>query len=430
MKIAIVSDTHFGFKWDTERADDSFRNAREAFERTRDADVVVLPGDIFDNKVPKQEVLDRAADLFNIYRGGESTVSFSDKSEVTYDFDGTAVVAIHGTHERRTRGFVNPIELLETMGYLLHLHNEVVVFEKDGERVAIHGMSGVPERYAPQVLQKFAPEPLPNTYNMFVFHQSVKDFVYTDADHDVLTLEELPAGFDLLVDGHIHWKNLDNLGTDKPLVFPGSTITTQMRKIEAETPKGFLTVDTESGDVDFHPLEQPRDLYYETIDISGADATTIHDRVADRMDDILADDQERKPLIRLILQGETDAHLKTAEIRNKYRDRAILSITTRVSSDTRGGVDTSTIHQSEKSIAERGRDMLVDRLDPEKDLPVPQLFDLLADEALDEAADLVEEMEAPEAEDESDGEDTEVEEAEAAEGDSGGDGTTLADYAS
>ncbi|MFB6076524.1 MAG: metallophosphoesterase, partial [Candidatus Nanohaloarchaea archaeon] len=128
MKIAIVSDTHFGYKWGEERGEDAFDNAREAFRRTVDADVVILPGDIFDRKVPKQEVLDRAVDVFNEYKAGDCTVEISGESDVTHEFDGTPVVAIHGTHERRSTGFVNPIELLETMSYLLHLHNETVVF--------------------------------------------------------------------------------------------------------------------------------------------------------------------------------------------------------------------------------------------------------------------------------------------------------------
>ncbi|MFB6294626.1 MAG: metallophosphoesterase, partial [Candidatus Nanohaloarchaea archaeon] len=115
MQVAIVSDTHFGYQWGNERGEDAFRNAREAFERTVDADLVLLPGDIFDKKVPKQEVLGRAIDCFNTYRNGSTDLSVVEESEVDTAFDGTPVVAIHGTHERRSDGFTNPIELLDKM---------------------------------------------------------------------------------------------------------------------------------------------------------------------------------------------------------------------------------------------------------------------------------------------------------------------------
>ena len=33
MRIAVISDLHLGFAWSTERQEDSFRNAREAFSK-------------------------------------------------------------------------------------------------------------------------------------------------------------------------------------------------------------------------------------------------------------------------------------------------------------------------------------------------------------------------------------------------------------
>jgi len=55
MDISIISDTHFGFKWGSERGEDTFENAREAFEKSLDADVIILPGDIFDKKYPNRK---------------------------------------------------------------------------------------------------------------------------------------------------------------------------------------------------------------------------------------------------------------------------------------------------------------------------------------------------------------------------------------
>lgn len=399
MKVAIVSDTHFGYGWDTDREGDCFRNAAEAFERTQDADLVILPGDIYDKKVPKQEVLSRSIDCFNIYRdSSDSPVELTADSDVDYTFTGTPVVAIHGTHERRTKGFVNPIELLEKLGYLLHLHNEVAVFEhpETGEKVAVHGMSGVPERYAPKVLEKFAPEPVEDAYNIFVFHQSVKDFVYTDQDHDVLKLEHLPDGFDLLVDGHIHWYNLEHVDADKPFILPGSTLSTQMRKIEAEKPKGFVTVDTDTDDVEFHALESARELFHEEIDVSGMSSAEIMDAIDTRIDAVTADTGERRPLVRLIITGETAATVSQAEIRDRYADDAVLSLSIRTSDTIDTGDAAATLEERSQSIQERGRQLLHQQIDRGSTQQIDTLFDLLAAEQTDDAVEHVEQLDIDE----------------------------------
>ncbi|MDY6773626.1 MAG: DNA repair exonuclease [Candidatus Nanohaloarchaea archaeon] len=390
MEVAIVSDTHFGYKWGSEREDDAFENAREAFERTSDADLVLLPGDIFDKKVPKQEVLGEAVDCFNLYRQGERTIELSEDSDVEHDFSGTPVVAIHGTHERRSEGFTNPVELLEKMDYLLHLHNETVVFEREGEKVAVHGMSGVPERYAPQVLEKFDPEPVEDAYNIFVFHQSVENLVYTSQDHPNLSMEDLPEGFDLLVDGHIHW--FQHIEGDKELIISGSTVTTQMNKTEAEQPKGFVTVDTEEDSVEFHTLESPRELFYEELDVDGMPGTEVVEAVQERMDRILDTEFEKKPLVRLVLEGETSAAVKKSELRDRYSDEAIFSISLDFGERGRRG-ETETLQDSE-SVAEMGMNVLKENIDT--DLPIEDLFELLEEEEVDEALELVEEMEVEE----------------------------------
>jgi DNA repair exonuclease SbcCD nuclease subunit len=395
MKIAIVSDTHFGYKWDGERAGDCFDNAREAFRRTRDADLVILPGDIYDQKRPKQEVLGRSIDCFNEYKTGDCTLTVTNKSDVDYEFMGTPLVAIHGTHERRSKGYTNPIELLDTMGYLLHLHNEKAVFEhaETGETVAVHGMSGVPERYAPGVLEKFDPEPVKDAYNIFVFHQSVENVVYTSKDHPTLKLEHLPDGFDLLVDGHIHWYDLSNADSDKPLILPGSTISTQRRKVEAEKPKGFVTVDTKTDEVEFHSLEHPRELFYRELDVDGMSTTDIHSAIDDELQDVTGQDFDKKPLLRLILEGETDATVKLSEIREAYEDDCVLSLSKRFDTASTD-ISAQTFDQNTKSIAEMGREMLRSKLDTNT-LQVENLFELLAEEQLDDALEYVEELELP-----------------------------------
>ncbi|MCK4884124.1 MAG: metallophosphoesterase, partial [Candidatus Diapherotrites archaeon] len=66
MKIAIISDCHFGVFFGTERENDSFEQAREALFNAIElgADAILLPGDIFDSKIPRPEVMAKAMDIF------------------------------------------------------------------------------------------------------------------------------------------------------------------------------------------------------------------------------------------------------------------------------------------------------------------------------------------------------------------------------
>ena len=54
MRIAVLSDFHFGYGYNTELEEDSFSNAEEALERASEADLIINAGDIFDTKFPNR----------------------------------------------------------------------------------------------------------------------------------------------------------------------------------------------------------------------------------------------------------------------------------------------------------------------------------------------------------------------------------------
>ncbi|MDY6771682.1 MAG: DNA repair exonuclease [Candidatus Nanohaloarchaea archaeon] len=383
MDIAVISDQHLGYGWDTERRDDPFDNFREALERSRDADVILLPGDLFDRKIPRQEVLGRAIDLFKEFDDIESDVDVTDDGDKQFSFRGTPIIAIHGTHERRSSDFLNPIQLLEKAGYLCHLHNETIVLRKGDETLTVHGMSGVPERYAPKVLQRFDPTPVDGATNIFMLHQSIENFVYTDPDHPALKLEHLPEGFDYIIDGHIHWYNLEMRDADRPLVIPGSTVTTQINQTEADKPKGFLRIDTRDG-LEFIELDGTRDVEHREIDVTGMTGSQVRDAVQDAMDEIL-DDREKKPLVRLVLTGETDAEISVTELREPYEDRALLTVAKRTATSNEEGQ--ADVQYEEKNAREQGMAILQEKMDWEG---LDDLFTLLSDGELDAAMDKLE----------------------------------------
>lgn len=387
MKVSIISDTHFGYKWGEERGEDPFENAKEAFERALDSDLIILPGDIFDRKIPKQEVLDRASEVLSTAMEGDRTVEADE--DLNIHGEGIPVVAIHGTHERRPSSYTNPIELMANTGHLHHLHNDRTVFEKDGEKVAVHGMSGVPEKYAPKVLEKFSPEPVPDAFNILVLHQSIEGFVYTPEEEDYLTLEDLPEGFDLIVNGHIHWYNIEKFenGDDKPLVLPGSTVTTQMRKVEAEKDKGFLKLDTEEEKLEFVPLENPREVHYIEMEVEGESWSGIKEKARERLQEVA--DPGEKPLVNLKITGETDGRVNPRELKQLFRDSMFLNINSSLSSDDNPG--SSEIQDIDA--VEEGKDLLEQRMETDVDIDQDQFFEMLERGNSSGALEMLEEVE-------------------------------------
>ncbi|MDO8627115.1 MAG: metallophosphoesterase, partial [Candidatus Diapherotrites archaeon] len=202
MKIGIISDTHLGFGARSEREQDSYFALRQAFEMAgqQKVDFILMPGDLFDHSIPSQECWHESFEVFRIPKTfPKSEVKVfknfgTEKKEAL--FDGIPVLAIHGTHEFRGKGYKNALHVLESAKALIYFHAEAVVVEKNFEKVAIFGLGGVPEKKALDALQALNPKPVSGAKNVFVFHQSLKEFLPTDDEMSVtLSLEDLPKGY-------------------------------------------------------------------------------------------------------------------------------------------------------------------------------------------------------------------------------------------
>lgn len=341
MKIAVISDSHFGYAYGSELEEDSFENAEEAVKKAIDADsdIILLPGDVFDSRAPRTPVWVRAIRILTMplmaERADDNVAGFvSSTKELKKISQRTPrripVIAIHGTHERRGDD-ANAIHALENAGVLIHLHCETIVFEKDGVRVAVHGMSGVPDRYAKRVLEEWKPQPLPGCVNILMLHQSIDPFVYSPLGAVSLKLEDLPKGFDLIIDGHLHGAGRESAG-GTPLIFPGSTVITQLEKSEAQTEKGFYELDVgvdEGGnkkiDFNFHALQNCRKFFFEEIETAAADGN-LKDRIEKKLDELLNKNFTKRPIVKLRIKGrESDViEQELKEMERKYGDRAIL----------------------------------------------------------------------------------------------------------
>ncbi|MEM5834528.1 MAG: DNA repair exonuclease [Candidatus Aenigmatarchaeota archaeon] len=328
MKIAILSDFHFGFASNSELENDSFENAEEAIEKALDCDLIVIAGDIFDTRIPKTSVWAKAMRILTKPLLKESSglklVSCSKElKEISKrTLSHLPIIAIHGTHERRGKDEINAVEALENAGILIHLHKDTIIFEKDGKKVAIHGMSGVPESFAREVLNLWNPKPLEDCFNILLLHQSISPYVYSPLEPPSLSLSNLPKGFEMIVDGHVHFSTQEKVN-GCTLLFPGSTIVTQYEKNEALEEKGFFKVEIDKEvKINFVKLERARKFFYEEVKVEGS----AREKIENTLKKILEQRFLKKPLIKLKIVGKeteiSDQELR--EIEKKFSDKAII----------------------------------------------------------------------------------------------------------
>ena len=129
MKVAIVSDMHLGYE---RFYDDAYKQAREAFEAIAEegADMVIIPGDIFDKRNPKPDVIAQAINLFRDFSRKQWPAELDKFMPLRNGkvYTGIPVVAIPGTHERVAEGKENPLTLLGLAGLLIDASESIVAF--------------------------------------------------------------------------------------------------------------------------------------------------------------------------------------------------------------------------------------------------------------------------------------------------------------
>jgi DNA repair exonuclease SbcCD nuclease subunit len=285
MKIAIMGDTHLGY---SRFFDDSISQAEAAFKDANEkADLILFLGDLYDSRVPTLQVLGEAVSMFR---------------KLT-----KRIYAIHGNHERRSRGALNPVELLEKAGLLTHLHLSGETFEKDGEKVFIAGMGNVPDDLSGKALEKLREtvSPPEGTFSILLLHQSFTEYVYGDNLPSIHDLEEL--GYSLYLNGHIHARKE---GMEGRFLIPGSTVLTQLTKEETK-PKGYILYDTESKKHEFIQIPS-REFIYEEMNFDESSPDLISKKVAERTSEIRA--RSREAVIRLLLKGSLAQGFRGADL--------------------------------------------------------------------------------------------------------------------
>jgi len=323
MLVGIFSDCHCGYKFGEERGEDSFIALDEAIDKTSDCDLILIAGDLFDTRVPRPEIFAKVAKIIGKAQSFPSKANFleivnKEKHEISPSaLRGIPIVAIHGTHERRSMYLINPIQSLEHAGLLIHLHCATAIFDIEGRKVAIHGMSGVPDKYAKDCFTEWNPKPVPSAVNILMLHNSITPYIYSPLEPPSMSIENLPKGFDLYVLGHMHWHEVKPL-KDGKLLLCGSTIPTAIRKTESEQQKCVFKF---NNDVQKIPLEFQRKIFWQEYDFDANTKDVVRNFIETLSTSV------PKPIVNIKIRGvKNSLYSNFNEIEEKFSRKAIINI--------------------------------------------------------------------------------------------------------
>lgn len=306
MKIAIVSDLHIGYE---RFRQDALRQAKIALEKAIVlADAILIPGDIFDKRAPKPDVIADAINLFRDLRDSNKLESeieeFRGPGHIYTNFP---IIAVPGTHERTAAGKENPLALLSLAGLLADTSESTTIIKKGNEKVAVFGLGGVPEEQVKSELQRIAPLPIPDAFNIFMFHQSIYEILpFNDS---FIHYEDLPEGFDLYVCGHIH-NHIEATVHGKPFLIPGSTVLTQLKDKE-QGRKGFIVFDTVSLTHEFIEIDS-RDFVLEEVEAKGSNASEIASSIRSSIENAVV--THENPVVRVVVSGTLEKGSEASDI--------------------------------------------------------------------------------------------------------------------
>ncbi|MBM3282291.1 MAG: hypothetical protein FJY86_03045 [Candidatus Diapherotrites archaeon] len=404
MRLAIVSDTHLGFARGSSREGDAYLALKQALEgiASQNVDAIIHPGDLFDHKIPTQEVWNECFDLLSILQKGKNPGvkiihQKRDNSSKEFFYQGIPLIAIAGTHEYRSKDLKNALQVLETGNFLICLHASHALIEKkkengEIEKVAVHGMSGIPEKRALEALKMYHPQPVSGVHNLLVLHQSIKEFLPSKDDMvATIGLENLPNGFDLMLNGHLHWTSLTEW-EGKRLLIPGSTIFTQMKNLEGKKPKGWYVYDTQTRELTMHHLPVQRKLFYHKLKFKDATPQKILKVCREVIEKDLVHAQHAHtmlPLYRLkvtgtLAKGFTQADVDLSPLLKEFESKAHFSPSKKFSTGTFAFRldELRALHKSNVSISRMGIDLLEKNLQQtlmHSRMDVKRLFELLED---------------------------------------------------
>ncbi|MDE1874143.1 MAG: DNA repair exonuclease [Candidatus Micrarchaeota archaeon] len=384
MKIAIASDFHLGYDRFRE---DAFKQAEEALEAaSKVADAIIIPGDVFDMRVPKPDVLAEAINLFRNLSKKDWKARVIEVKAANRAYTSVPVIAIPGTHERRAQGAENPVNLLGLAGLLVDVSDGYAVIEKGSEKAMVFGIGGVAEERFLDTITGLNPKPMPGHFSIFMFHQSAYELLpFSD---DFIHLDQLPVGFDLYVNGHIH-NRVEKKVHGKNFLIPGSTVLTQLKDGEQEG-KGFFVFDTSTGMYEFHKITSRR-FVVAKLHADGKSADELGAEIR-RAIDAAVGSKGDVPIVRVEVDGSLKKGVRSIDvdfqgIAKEYQGNALVEIVKPGMESIETNTDVEALRKGSlenMSVKDYGLGIFVEKLKASKyslDISPSELFELLSEDA-------------------------------------------------
>lgn len=383
MKIAILSDFHLGYERFRE---DAYRQAEEALNKAAElADMIIIPGDIFDNRTPKPDVIAEAINLFRNLSKREWDAKLVEFSGEGKNYSDVPIIAIPGTHERRAQDAADPVDILGLAGLIVDISNATAVVEMDGERVAVRGIGGIADDRFKEIVAMENPVPEKGAFNVFMFHESLYELLPFNLDF--MRLDELPKGFDLYVNGHIHSRvEMDVHG--KKLLIPGSTVLTQLKEGEQEQ-KGFYIFDTKSGSYEFVNINSRRFLF-SRVRVDGFGSAELLKRIDTEIEQAIVKGGNT-PVVRIVLEGRLpkgqNIGVDINDVSRRYAGRAVVEISKSgiTGEAVIGGSQSRSVVFEKMSVKDYGLGIFLEKIKSAGintgDISPVELFEILGSEA-------------------------------------------------
>jgi DNA repair exonuclease SbcCD nuclease subunit len=294
VRIGIASDFHLGFG-SGKRKNDAVVQAKRAMRELlrQDVDAIVLAGDIFNSPVPRPEALRDAVQVLHM-AFGKAGPQVTGVGRDSPEMRGLPVIAVHGNHDRRVRGDVNPTRLMDLMGYLVYLHNDGVLVNGTG----FFGVGSVPESYSRKVFRDLQVKPFGDP-SFFIFHQDLVPYIPNAS----LKISDLPRGFSYYINGHIHAPKLH-----KNLLVVGSTVVTQMKPDETEKFVWIWDNGFERHQIDARPL------HYFEVDAAERSPSEVLTEIDEALQKIIKGEYGEEPMVRIRVLGKLAAGFKPGDL--------------------------------------------------------------------------------------------------------------------
>jgi len=395
MKIIIISDWHLGVDWGTELEMDSFAHLLQAFSQIKEEnpDLILVSGDIFNETVPSQEIFFEVINFF-------SSLDLDNKIGITNNGKKLKypIVCIEGNHEYRGKDFKSAVQLLEAMGFLKRLNLESISVFNEDEKINIFGIGSFPDKYFLDILNKWSPIPERGAYNILLMHQSFREFLPFESNDEIPSLSNLPKGFNVIVNGHLHWSYKTMLNDNEYFIMPGSTTTTQNKKIEADNPKGFFVLNTKTNEFLFKEINGTRPIFYLDLHFENSSINQVLGKIKSELDIIKQKKLFKKPLIRIRLKGDLEKgyFLKDLNLKDIEKDYPDFYISFSVKLNEKGLKESiNTIQELQKqkrSLEDISRDVFFEQISQtnvSKDFDYKRLFEILYNDDLEKAKDFI-----------------------------------------